>query len=133
MRKIVVALGMLVFLAGCTVHPDEKTLALQQEFQNTIPVCMDKADCEMKWSAARQWVLANAGFKIQTMTDDYIETYNAINSSTYLAARVIKEPLGDGTYRITVAVWCDNWIGCNPPKWQAAVDFNRTVNAAKAQ
>ncbi|QCG64265.1 hypothetical protein [Pseudomonas veronii] len=42
---------------------------------STIPVCISDKDCELKWSAARRWVLSNAGYKIQSITSDYIETH----------------------------------------------------------
>jgi hypothetical protein len=60
-----------------------------------------------------------------------IETYNATNSETKIAARVTKEPLGDGKYKLLVSVWCDNIFGCFPDKLDAALDFNRKVSAAK--
>ncbi|QOU06805.1 hypothetical protein IM720_08800 [Pseudomonas fluorescens] len=120
-----------ILLSGCAAVPDAKTEQLKQEYMSTIPVCISDKDCELKWSAARRWVLSNAGYKIQSITSDYIETFNPPEASSLLGARIIKEPKGDGSYRITAELWCSNWIGCHPPVWEAAVDFNRTVNAAR--
>lgn len=82
------------------------------------------------WAASRRWVLSNAAMKIQTHTDDFIETYNSIGGSPELAARVSKEPEGLGTYRFVVETWCGNLFGCVPNNIEAMIGFNRAVASA---
>jgi len=114
-------------LCSCASGPSPQTVA---QFRNTIPTCDGDADCKAKWEAAQLWVVHNAGFKIQTATDVLIETYNPTGGSPSLAARVTKEPLGGGRYKLVVYVWCDNVFGCVPDGWQAAINFNQVVGAA---
>lgn len=127
MRNASQALLIALTLAGCASSAERD--AKRAEFQRTVPTCKAERECELKWASARNWVLSNAGFKIQNITGDYIETFGSVGGSTYLAARVTKDPLPDGGYRITVMVWCDNPFGCNPDADDAALAFNRQLNA----
>ena len=125
MKRIVTLLAAVV-LAGCaTVDPHlaEKQAALH----DNVPTCHEAKECEVKWAAARSWVIDNAGMKIQNITDGYIETYGP-GDSMNLAVRVEKKPLPDGSYKIEARVWCGNPFGCLRPPVDAALDFERTVN-----
>lgn len=122
--------SLFVFLGGCA---NQAVIAEKRAaFQNSIPKCYSEKECELMWSAARRWVLNNAGQKFQHVTDDFIETYNPPQNSPRLAARVIKEPLNDGSgYKIVVSTWCNNMFGCQPDSWDAALSFNRQVSSVK--
>lgn len=129
-------LAVLFLLSGCaTQERRESQAALEREFRETVPVCIEGADCDQMWSAARRWVLDNAGFRIQHYGDDYIETYNnRYNAETATWARVTKEPMGSGQSRILVELGCNNWFGCGlSPLADAKVRFNRHVQAAASQ
>lgn len=115
---------------GCTARPSPVQQAKVDRFNVTIPTCEGEADCKTKWEAAQLWVVHNAGYKIQTATSVLIETYNPSQYSSSLAARVTKEPLGGGKYKIVIFVWCNNSYGCRPNGWDAAIDFNEKVSAA---
>lgn len=115
-------------IIGCATSPER--LAKQAEVNRTIPTCDSPATCNAKWEAAQLWVVHNAGWKIHTQSSVLIETYNPARSSTRIAARVTKEPLGGGKYQFLIHVWCDNVFGCNPDSWDAALDFNRKIAAA---
>lgn len=104
---------------------------LKELFEKSKPTCSGEADCKVKWDAAQLWVIHNAGFKIQNITDVLIETYNPTKGSPNLAAMVTKEPKGKGRYEIDVTLTCANDYGCTPDVWKAGIDFNRTVAAAK--
>lgn len=121
---------LLVLLAGCALTPPEVADASRRTAIATIPKCNSDKECEVKWSAARAWVLQNAGWKIQHVTSDYIETYNAIGGSTSIAVRVIKEPLQNGSYRFNATIWCDNMWGCIPEKWEALKNMHAYINAS---
>lgn len=123
--RALILLGLAV--TGCATAPDP---AKEAEAVRTMPTCVAPRECEVKWSAAREWILANAGWKLQTITPDYIETFNPMSGSPELAVRVQKLAQADGSYKIAVRVWCDNTFGCRIPPWDAAIDFNRTVSAS---
>lgn len=127
---ILVQRAMLAFvaLAGCSTMATDP--AKEAEAVRTMPTCASARECEVKWSAARQWILANSGWKLQTIAPDYMETFNAVGGSTELAVRVQKLAQADGSYKIAVKVWCDNTFGCRVPPWDAAIDFNRAVSAS---
>ncbi|WP_296643152.1 hypothetical protein [Thiobacillus sp. 65-1402] len=131
MKNTLTAVLIAATLSGCATTADPQRQAVLNEINRTIPTCAGADDCNVKWEAAQLWVVHNARYKIQTATNVLIETYNPADSSPYLAARVTKEPLGGGKYRMLVTVWCDNWIGCIPDQYEKALDFNRTVAAAK--
>lgn len=131
MKKLL-TIGLSVFmLAGCAnMANDPAVQAKLAKIRETVPTCNSDKECDVKWSAARQWILANAGWKLQHVQPDYMETYNAINSSPALAVRVVKEARQEGGSRIIATVWCDNIFGCNPDKFDALMDFNSKVNAS---
>lgn len=119
-------MSVVIFLAGCAVSPEQQ--ARINQFQATIPQCRNEEVCKQMWEAAQVWVVRNSGFRVQVATDAIIETFSSVGNTTALAARVVKEPLGSGSYRIVVSVWCDNIFGCSPNSWSAAQDFNNTLN-----
>ncbi|GBC62501.1 PDZ domain-containing protein [Desulfonema ishimotonii] len=135
MKSVSVCLAAAVLLftmTGCAemqrIQQEKKARIVQ--VQENMPVCDDDKECEIKWAAARRWVLQNSGMKIQHLTDDYIETYNSVNNSPNLAVRVIKEPQNDGTYKITMTCGCANVFGCNPDVLDAMESFNAYVNGS---
>ncbi len=123
-------LSSFVFLSGCAAAIEEQK-QLESQFQQSIPVCNNEKDCKAKWEAAQLWIVKNSGLKLQNTTSVLLETYNPPQHSPTLAARVIKEPLGGGKYKIIISTFCNNFIGCTPDARQAALDFNRTISAVK--
>jgi len=91
---------------------------------------MDEKDCKAKWEAAELWVTSNAGYKIQTQSSVVIQTYSGVGSTTTIAAKVVKQSLGGGKYRIVGNVWCDNIFTCDRDTKALLQDFNETVRAA---
>ena len=74
------------------------------------------------WDRAMYFINTNAAFKIQTVNDNMIETYNPRQGSRKLAFRVLKQPLGNNKYKILTFAWCDDTMfGCQPDKWIAIV------------
>ncbi|HKV96726.1 MAG TPA: hypothetical protein VJR90_04445 [Gammaproteobacteria bacterium] len=116
--------------SGCAIAPTAETQAKQAELERTTPICTSDVDCKAKWDAAQLWIAHNAGYKLQTVTDVLLETYNSVDGSPNIAVQVTKEPIGNGKYKIVVSVSCDNIFGCVPNQWDAALDFNKTVGAA---
>ena len=107
--RLAATAAALALMAGCAQSPERQ--ALMSEAQRTVPVCDGERDCTAKWEAAQLWVVRNAGFKIQTVTNVLIQTFNASNHSIYLAATITKEPQGGGRYRILSSFGCANMFG----------------------
>ena len=126
-----VVAGLVLVSSGCAVPTEADQTALIREVQRTVPVCHESKECEVKWAAARDWVVKNTGRRLLHETNDYLDTSNPINSSIEsIEVRVIKEPQPDGSYRITATVWCNSFTGCVPDRWVALKRFNDTVNAS---
>ena len=128
--RLAPTLAVAILLARCVTQAQ---IDRARAFQASIPTCSSDRECELKWSAARQWILSKATMKLQHVTPDFMETYNPPPKSLGLAARVTKEPIATGGYRLVVTTWCGG-LGCAFPSprhpWEAAQDFNDTVNAA---
>lgn len=74
-----------------------------------MPTCESDKECAAKWAAARRWVLDNCSFKLQHITDDFLETYNSTDyASTGMWCRVTKSPVSDTAYRIEVETGINN-------------------------
>ncbi|MFO1394685.1 MAG: hypothetical protein U1F09_13050 [Steroidobacteraceae bacterium] len=100
-----------ISLGGCAMAPSAADLQAQQHYQDTIPTCSSPKECEVKWSAARNWVLNNCGFRIEKMEPDYIETYKSGDSSdTNLYCRVTKSAVSETEYRIELAAGANNFL-----------------------
>ena len=127
---LLASVGSAALLSSCAIAPTAATQAKQAELARTTPICVSDADCKAKWDAAQLWIAHNAGYKLQTVTDVLLETYNSVGGSPDIAVQVTKEPIGGGKYKIVVSVSCDNLFGCVPNQWDAALDFNKVVSAA---
>ena len=103
------------------------------EYSRTLPICSTDSQCEVMWAAARRWVNQNAGFRLDILTDDYMETHRSANEAdARLFARVEKQPVNPdaGEYAIAVTLGCHNFLGCVPDRHEAALAFNKFVNTA---
>jgi hypothetical protein len=120
-------LGFLFVLSGCaTITSKDQTL-----LNETVPMCFSKSECDVKWSAAKEWALNHSNMKLQSSSDDLIETYDSPKDSPHLAFLIRKHPTSNPqTYAISINVWCGNMLGCVPPTKDAIRDFNKYVNSA---
>lgn len=132
--SLIVASSLLILQACATpeqrANQDAMRLEDQRIYKATIPRCTSDKECAAKWSAARRWVLDNCGFRLQHITDDYMETFNIRDvASTSMWCRVTKSPISETESRIEL----EN--GVNNPFAQGVLDgkrreFNSAVNAA---
>jgi hypothetical protein len=126
------AIGIAVTLSVSCVSSEEVAKA-QLRYEATIPTCRSDRECELKWSAARTWVLGHSTMKIQTLTSDFMETFNPTNDVDF-TYRVTKEPnVAAAGYRILAFVYCHKHpSSCSKARnpWLEAIDFNATVNGA---
>lgn len=71
MNKIAFSLLLVTAgLSGCAVQQNPATQAKINEIQRTIPTCTEEKECNAKWETAQLWVVKNAGYKIQTATNE---------------------------------------------------------------
>lgn len=117
------------------VRDKEQKRIMAEKFMDSVPICDGEVDCNAQWEAAQAWVAKNCGMKIQTVTNVLIQTYSTpapgIGHSTDLSATIIKEPLGDGKYKINASIGCSNPLGCYPDAFEATQNFNDYVNNFK--
>jgi hypothetical protein len=118
--KVLIPLFALL-LGGCVVTPSAPISV------GATPMCSSDAECAVKWAAARTYVLAHAGMKIQNYAPDYLETYGSTDN--FLAAQVNKVPLPYGGYAIAAKFWCGNGRLCMQDPQAVLAGFNSTVNA----
>lgn len=111
------------------VGKSSEALVPKQEIEATAPTCRTVAECEVAWAAARQWVEDNAGYQLQTYSSDLMETYVPLGSERALAARVSKEPVGNGSYRIIASFSCGSDYGCSLRPDVALRSFDQFVAA----
>lgn len=131
MKRVTFSAGALIVLAGCAATQSAERQGQLAEINRTIPTCSDSKECEIKWAAARSWIISNAGWKLQHVTSDFLETYNAVGGSASLAVRVVKEPQANGSYRILGSIWCDNMFGCVPDQFEALAGSPRLNRSSR--
>ncbi|MGO9532261.1 MAG: PDZ domain-containing protein [Syntrophobacteraceae bacterium] len=119
-------LGALLVLSGCeTITSKDHTL-----LDETASLCFSKAECDIKWSAAKEWASNHSNLKLHIYSDDFIEADDSTKDSRHLAFIIRKQPTANpGVYAISLNVWCNNMSGCFPPIKDAISDFNKYVNS----
>jgi hypothetical protein len=122
MQRYTVALLAGLGVAACASVP--------QAAISPAPTCSTDSDCTAKWAVARTFVIAHAGYKIQTYFPDLIQTSNPSNDDSKLAAQVNKNPSPWGGYRIEAQFYCANTFGCSQSARDTLDQFNREVSAA---
>lgn len=113
-------------LAGCTIKKGF-TPGQLAEIEKSRPRCTSDVQCRVMWTRARQWLIANTSYKIQTATDDMLETYNGGRSDTGLAIRVTKDAQPDGSYTFDAIVGCNNFIACDRDLFDVRRSFNTAL------
>jgi len=116
-----------IICSGCATSKNA-AMVKRAQIAVTAPVCKAGQSCDVMWDAAQLWVVHNADYKIQMVTNVLIETYNPGRNSADIAARITKEPIGNDEYKIVASIWCNNLFGCIPNPLDAILDFNNTVN-----
>lgn len=123
-------LGMMIVaavLSGCAAKVDP---ALKAEAM--VPLtCKDEKQCDFYWKRAQFWLANNSSWKIQTVTDTLISTYNPAPNSPLLAYQVSKMPNEDNSSRIFIKPFCDNMFGCKPDIYQAVASFKNFVRSGQ--
>lgn len=103
---------LLLLLVGCAT-PQPVKPAIIAAAEKPL-VCQGEHECKLYWQRALFYVNRVSVFKVQTVTENLIQTYSPTSGTTDVAYNVSREPLGYGANRIWVKVWCDNIFGCHP-------------------
>ena len=128
--KLMIGAALFLTLQGCALTPTIDPGA-RKHVVDSIPTCTGAKECEIKWAAARMWVIDNVDMKIETYSTDYIQTYNPpTDYGTELAAQVTKNPANDGTYQIKAHIWCNNVYVCESKALTSEQAFNDAVNSS---
>lgn len=111
---------LTLFLAGCAATPTDPLAK--------APVCTTQRQCDVYWQAASMWIRHALQQTVAERTDTMMRTVLTQSPGNYLSARVTREQVARGTWRIDIALYCAMKIGCDPSPWEAQQDFNRYVN-----
>jgi len=115
-------------IASCAVSPE--TQAKMDEYASTVPSCNEDLDCQMKWMAARAWVVENSDFPIRFAGEDRISASSTLISVSGVGVIVDRELLDEGGYQFIVDVECFSGYGCGSV-WDTMISFNQAVNAVQ--
>ncbi|MBW2623204.1 MAG: hypothetical protein JRD68_09890 [Deltaproteobacteria bacterium] len=125
--------ALLVFaVSGCAYQEVLRSQML--EYESTIPTCASDEECEVKWAAAKEWILRVYDWDILDSSDDIIEAYTPAYRFRYIDLRVVKQSMGNNTYKLVIYIYSDNHPTVKYPvydEWEKKIDFNRYVNAAE--
>lgn len=129
MKKLFVA-ALLLTLAGCA-SPAQRAQD-QREMNASIPTCRTQKQCEAIWSAASTWVSAHCGMKIQTETENLIETFNSPPYSPLTSCKVSKVQGPGHMFALDMYVACANIFGCQPSGKDQVLAFGAAMKEAGA-
>ena len=111
----VAAFGLLASACGTPYAAQENYLHVES------PECDTADQCEIMWGAALTWVQQNCGFRIENITDNFIQTHKSGDfSDIKLGYEVTKTPLGQGRYKFAPRFWVNNWMSASHAKQQEA-------------
>jgi hypothetical protein len=134
--KICTMAFSVLVLASCATGGGTATVAQADQYERTIPICVNANDCTEKMAAAKRWVVNNTGYALLIDSDEVIETHGW-GRADITAVRVEKTPIGGGRHSILVELSCaaetaGPTFGSNacPPYWETVLDFNVAVSSA---
>lgn len=126
--KMYLGVPAIMLLAACATNSPEREAYIAGVKAST-PTCAEAKTCEVKWSAARSWLLDNSKMKLQHVTNDYMATFNSTDDMTVVYS-VNKSAAADGSYKIVASAGCENPFGCYQDPWRMVKEFNDAVNAS---
>ena len=114
-------------LLGC-VSPDYNHYIY--DFGSRPVTCGSPEECEVKWSAAIGWLLANSTYPIETASETLVTTSPGRLFSGYTVQsgyRVQRKAIGKGAYRIELSRICAAY-SCVPSLLEARALFWAAVD-----
>lgn len=112
MKRAMLVLSGVVLLCACVNTQLVKIKERMSSLENEPESICDSKTCPDQWARAQLWLAKNAHMKIQTATDTIIQTYNVTDGNPVYTYTIMKEPLGDGRYKISIKLICGNLFGC---------------------
>jgi hypothetical protein len=123
-KKFLLVLIGTTTLTACVQAPADPALLASAQRPVT---CSGADDCSAKWSRAVNWVIQNSSWKIQTQTDQLIQTYGPGRDDPSSAFTITKVYDGKGTSSIQYSSACSNIFGCIPNGLKLQASFNDYV------
>jgi len=120
-------------LAGCL--PIAVALSYQvSDSANEPVVCATKDECDASWQKAVEWVSNRCAFKIQTQTENLVETEGPLpGPNNDVACRLERVPTGEsGSAQLEITARCGNYFGCIPEPLYLRAAFHDEMRAAIA-
>lgn len=123
-QKILLPLGLLL-LGACaaTGEPDRPRAGA------VAATCADKAQCELYWKRAQDWVTQHSTRQVVSNTDWMIVTAapGSLDASPTFEVKRWPGPKDSGEIRFSA--FCSTFLPCNPQEAQSLEAFQRFVTA----
>ena len=128
MKRIFV-LWLVVAVVGCATRKEPLSDYDLAELAEPLE-CKGVVECGRLWRKAQAWVVQNAGYKIQSATDAYLQTYNAQSYSSNWAMQLTRMPIGPDTERINLDPSCGPTPLCKEDSSLIIARFRRQMRQA---
>lgn len=123
------ALILAVALSACASNPPPPRAVVEAAEKPLI--CTGGEQCKTYWQRAVFYVNQNSTLKVQTQTDDLIQTFSPTGGTTRVGYNISREPLQGGAFRLWVKVWCDNMFGCDPDIYREMARVKKYVSTGE--
>jgi hypothetical protein len=120
-----IAPALLSLLAGCagTIHADRPRVG------EVAANCSDKAQCELYWKRAQDWVTQNSTRPVRNATDWMIITASPGVFDSSLTYEIKRWPGPNDSGEIRFDASCSDFLPCNPTVEEARTSFSAYVTA----
>lgn len=115
-RRRSTAAAVLTLILGAACMMPNPALAPGRALGDSVEC---DSGCKIEWERVQAWVGKHSDFKAQTLTDVLLQTFTSTGNDPKPSYSVVKEPMGNGRYRITPTVGCGNFMGCVPDAKEA--------------
>jgi hypothetical protein len=115
-QMTVCALVAASALVGCSTidQPGGRLYEALLPAQNVGDSVECASGCKSEWERAQLWLSRHSKWKLQSVTDVVLTTYNPVNSEVSYGFEVTREPVSEGRYVVRMALQCGNMLGCDP-------------------
>lgn len=96
-------------LTGCSMLTQPRPADLSPELQTAFDTplyCTGEKECKLMWERAIYFVSTSSRWPLISQTNNLIETEGVPKDYYGLAYSIVREPMGEGRYRIATQAWC---------------------------
>jgi hypothetical protein len=128
--RIAATLCLCLGLAGCLPIAAALWSDLSERAKEPV-ACETKDECDASWHKAIDWVSQRCAFKIQTQTEDLVETEGPLpGPSNDVACRLDRVSTGEaGSAQLEITARCGNYFGCIPEPLYLRAAFHDEMRA----